>query len=112
MFYNIKDIMTENTNITLDKDTIVILDYYDEPQLYTIKDTQNNTYLCLRTVDEEALTYTTIKINDFEINEDTVDYHLLRKIYLESEDKYMLTIVDDELILNKIDIIPEENLPL
>ena len=100
MFYNIKDIMTENTNITLDEDTIVILDYYDEPQLYTIKDTQNNTYLCLRTVDKEVLSYT------------TVDYHLLRKIYLESEDKYMLTIVDDELILNKIDIIPEENLPL
>ena len=104
--------MTENKNIILDKDTIDIIDYYDEPLLYTIKDKQNNTYLCLRTTCDEALTYTTIKINDIEINEDSVDYSLLRKMYLESEDKYILTIVDDELILNKIDIIPEENLPL
>ena len=96
----------------LKEGTIDIINYVDEPQLFTIKDIDNNLYLCLRSA-EDYPDYTAIKINE-KIKEDVKTENInLKDLYLKA-DKYYLIKYDDVTNYFKaypLEKITEDRLP-
>lgn len=93
-----------------------ILEFYDEPQLYTAKDEFGALYLCLYSAIEDRYDCTAVKITPHRLAQYMAREVDLRSIYLNPEDGayFSVTSPDDETLeINPLpaDYLTEERLP-